>query len=64
MVVGCYSLHLYCEACNKFGDFVSSFYGNYAECKRDAKKSGWLFVGDREAFCSKGCKAKHNGAIA
>lgn len=38
MIVGGYSLHLYCRECNVFGEF-SGYTKGY--CWKDAKKAGW-----------------------
>ena len=51
MIVGGYSLHVYCEVCNAFDQNNQN-----VESKREAMKElrtrGWLFAGNK-VYCSK-----------
>ena len=42
MVVGGYSLHCYCEACNRFGEAEYNPQ-TFAEAVRIMQKKGWTF---------------------
>ena len=70
MIVGCYSLHLYCD----FGDaeihegmtFPHEFTGRTeAACFRDAKKRGWrIYSQQRKAKCPRCVKSAATSTTA
>jgi hypothetical protein len=42
-MVGCYSLHLYCEVCKHPNDTRGEYTGNnYSACVRAARRDGWM----------------------
>lgn len=60
MIVGCYSMDLYCDAENcpdrshRIGSVYAQLIGRYErECLREARKLGWKFSKShpRKAFC-------------
>lgn len=59
MIVGCYTLDLYCDfenAEHPWNAFPKQFCGHtLGECKRAARKDGWTFHKDGNARCPK-CK--------
>ena len=70
MIVGCYSMHLYCDKSSIapgevyddlghiYHEFPHEFSGRTeAECKKSARERGWKFTGAGEAHCPKCTKA-------
>lgn len=69
MIVGCYTMHLYCgnPACKTMrhhegSTFMIAAMGEFtgetaAACRRQARRWGWVFHGD-EVWCSYACRAK------
>lgn len=60
MIVGGYSLHLYCDAAewgdppHTYSEFPHEFTGEtYGECAKKARKRGWVLRRDRTAVCPK-----------
>lgn len=61
MIVGCYTLDLYCENDRQYPDGTHDFYEfphqytgeTHAECNRQARKQGWKLTRDKKAFCPK-----------
>ena len=51
MIVGGYSLHVYCEVCNAF-DQNNENVQSKREAMKELRTRGWRFIGDR-AYCSK-----------
>lgn len=62
MIVGCYSMDLYCDTGHNATGMASmreyqlaqrhQYTGKTeAECKREARKDGWLFRRDGRVFC-------------
>ncbi len=56
MIVAGYSMHLYCENhenCSSFrGTFQEIGGDNYADCARQAKRTGWRLTADKQkAYC-------------
>ena len=67
MIVGCYSMHLYCDTGNDMpgmpGDYGKTphnfenpgrgeFIGHSeSECKKQARMAGWRFTRDRRVIC-------------
>jgi hypothetical protein len=66
MIVGCYTLDLYCDAKNDSHGYKEfpHVYTNHTEgrCKRDARRDGWRFRkradGTWAAYCPKCSKRK------
>lgn len=62
MITGCYVLDLYCEnedsEKHRYSEFPHQYTGRTeGECKRDARKHGWLLTRNNRAFCPK-CSGK------
>lgn len=55
MIVGCYSLHLYCELCNEFEDGFD-MPKTFAEAIKQAKAKGWKFSKDKKRCYCPRCK--------
>lgn len=58
VIAGAYTLHLYCEHCNKFGEFVSKFHGGLLQAARTAKEEGWRIDETYEHALCPDCKRK------
>jgi len=61
MIVGCYSLHLYCDMKNDDHDYFE-FPHEYdhelgSVCRKEAKNDGWILKKDGTAICPK-CSGK------
>jgi hypothetical protein len=68
MIVGCYSLDLYCDAeraypdgIHEFREFPHTFTAELGSvCRKRARKSGWkLDLKNFEAYCPKCNRPKH-----
>jgi len=64
MIIGCYTLHLYCDVpkCtynNKGGSYIpDEFTGETGgECRNAARKAGWRLLADGNACCPECNKA-------
>lgn len=60
MIVGCYSLDLYCDTGHSKAESMREYqlaqrhqYTGHSEgeCKRQARKDGWLFKRNGKVFC-------------
>lgn len=60
MIVGCYSMDLYCDNDHKTDGTAREYQlakpGQYtghteADCKRDARKEGWKFKRNGKVYC-------------
>lgn len=54
MIVGCYSMDLYCENAHVYTGET------WGECVRDARRDGWKITPDRKAYCPN-CSGKKKG---
>lgn len=62
-MAACYTMDLYCDAerseawnsgPHTYGEFPHQFMGEtFVECKREAKKNGWMFKADGTHICPK-----------
>jgi hypothetical protein len=54
MIVGCYSLHLYCDnedAEHPYREFPHTFTGELGrKCRQEARRAGWTIRGTK-AYC-------------
>jgi hypothetical protein len=61
MIVGCYTLDLYCELeteDHEYKEFPHEYTDEYgSKCRSDARKSGWILRRDGTAICPK-CNQK------
>lgn len=61
MIVGCYSLDLYCDCENsehEYQEFPHEFTDEYgSKCRSAARKKGWILKRDYTAICPK-CSGK------
>jgi hypothetical protein len=66
MIVGCYTLDLYCDNpfhLDVYGEFPDQYFDEYGSvCMRQARNRGWLFTkdkntGERIAICPR-CSGK------
>ena len=66
MIVGGYSLDLYCENSgpilatgkdahgHNYSEFPHQFFGEYGrECRAEARRKGWKLLPDGQAYCPK-----------
>jgi hypothetical protein len=58
VIAGAYTLHLYCERCNKFGDFSGAFHDGLLQTVRAAKAAGWRIDETYERCLCASCKPK------
>lgn len=62
MIVGAYSLDLYCDNekyKHPFGYMPHQYVGEtYAECVREARRDGWLISNDRQKCLCPKCSGK------
>lgn len=61
MIAGCYTLDLYCDKDNKnhsYNEFPHTYIAEKgSDCRRAARKDGWILTRDNEAICPK-CSKK------
>jgi hypothetical protein len=64
VIVGCYTMDLYCDAADwqapphEFFEFPHQFHAEtYGECARQARRRGWRLTRDDRAICPK-CSGK------
>jgi hypothetical protein len=63
-VIGCYSMHLYCQNVNSvnhsYNEFPVELIGkSKQDCKKQGRKLGWIFHRNNYATCPK-CSKKEN----
>lgn len=59
MIAGRYTLHLYCERCQRLGEFVGrGFHDGLAQVIKDARAAGWRIDTDYTRCLCASCKAQ------
>ncbi len=64
MIVGCYSMDLYCDGPHEPWEISCKFPDKYtgrtlASCRRQAVRDGWRFSRDNRVLCPECVKEKH-----